>query len=373
MDQNPENKGINLDDILLPKKEERTPASAERINAGVLLDAEQSAELPKAEPPAPVPVPPKPQGPVDETTIAPLETYQQDMESVISRQNISAVSIAAAEAERASRASTEPAAQKPARDWKLLATLGAVAGGVVLVIVAVGFLAYVLTRPAPSVTVGQGGSAPFMNVDDTQALVVAPEQLNRDTLIQNLESLKENTALSLGLISRMYVILASTTVEKGNLPPPISAQTLLSTLAPNVGDSLLRTLDPNYYLLGVHVFDGNQEFLVLKVDSYEQAFSGMLDWERTMATELSPLFTRMPRPLTQEELSLVSTSTPAAAIPTSFRDKVVANHDARVMLSDQGDILLLWAFIDRNTLVITTNEGTLSEIISRRSTFTQGN
>jgi hypothetical protein len=370
MDQNPGNNDINLDNILLPKKEERTPASASRVNAGVLLETEQGATLPKPVPAAPPPAPPKPEGPKDESTIAPLETYQKDMESVISQKNISAVSIAAAEANRASSMTASPAVQKKPRNWKWLATLGAIVAGVTLVVAALGFLAYVLTRPAPAVTIGTGGSAPFMDVDDTQALVLTPDQLNHATLMQNLESLKENTSISLGLVSRMYVIVSSTTVEKGKLPDPISAQTLLATLAPNIGDSLLRTIDPNYYLLGVHVFDGNQEFLVLKVDSYEQAFSGMLDWERTMATELSPLFSRTPRPRTPEELNAISTSTPTTTIPTSFRDKIVANHDARAVINDQGDVLLLWAFIDRNTLVITTNESTLSEIISRKATFT---
>jgi hypothetical protein len=36
-----------------------------------------------------------------------------------------------------------------------------------------------------------------------------------------------------------------------------------------------------------------------------------------------------------------------------------------VIQSQSGDILLLWTFVNRNILVITTNESTLREIISR--------
>jgi hypothetical protein len=372
MDQPPENNGINLDDILLPKKEVRTPASAQRVNAGVLLEGEQSAVLPKPAPAAPIAPTPKPAGPSDDA-IAPLETYQRDMESVIEQKNVSAVTIATAESQRASRARATPLAQKPPRDWKWLATLSAIIVSVLLIVVAAGVLAYVFLRPTPSITVGQSASAPFIAIDDTQALVAKPEQFNRATLMQNLESMKEKTAISLGLMSRIYVVLSSTTVESSELPPQVTAQELISAIAPNAPDDLLRTVDPNYYLLGVHVFDGNQEFLVLKVDSYERAFSGMLSWERTMSQELSPLFIRTPRPRTAAELANISTTTPQALIPTSFRDKIVANHDARVIQNDAGDILLLWAFIDRNTLVITNNESTLAEIISRRGAFTSEN
>ncbi len=286
--------------------------------------------------------------------------------------------MAAAESDRASRISSNiTAAPIPARakiDWKWAASLAAVGLGVALVLTATGLLAYVLLRPTPSVTVGQGGSAPFMAIDNTQVLVVKPEQFNHATLMQNFEALKEKTTLSLGLVSRLYVVLSSTTIDKNSVPPPVSIQDLITAIAPNIPDSLKRTFDPNYYLLGIHVFDGNEPFLVLKVDSYEQAFSGMLEWERTMSQELSPAFIRTPRPHTQSELVGVSTSTPdAVVLPTQFKDKIVANHDARALINDQGDILLLWAFIDRTTLVITTNENTLAEIISRRSTFTPGN
>lgn len=373
MDQTPEKNGINLDDILLPKKEAHTPASASRANAGVLLEQEQAAELPKPAPVAPPPAPQKPEGPTDETSIKPLETFQGDMETVISQKNISAVSIAAAEAERASRTSgitATPMAPRRAMDWKWVASLVAVGLGVALVLAATGLLAYVLLKPTPSVTVGKGGSAPFMAIDNTQILVVKPEQFNHATLMQNFESLKEKTALSLGLVSRLYVVLASTTVDAKNVPPPVSIQELITAIAPNIPDSLARTFDPSYYLLGIHVFDGNEPFLVLKVDSYEQAFSGMLEWERTMPQELSPAFIGTPRPRTQTELAGISTSTTQAVLPTQFKDMIIANHDARALINDQGDVLLLWALIDRTTLVITTNENTLAEIISRRSTFT---
>lgn len=368
MDQPPEKNEINLDDILLPKKEVRTPASAERQNAGVLLEQEQTAELPKAPAPEPIAPAPEPIGPVDRPLIQPLETYQSDMETVISQKNLSAVSIAAAEAERMSRGgNTTPQLSQKKTDWSLISKVVVIAAGVLLVLAAIGIVSYAFLRPTPSVTIAESAPAPFIATDSTEVLVVTQEQLNRQTLMSNLDAIRQKTALSVGLIGRMYVGLATTSLAKDDVPPPISSQTLLSVIAPGIPEELTRTISPSEYLLGTHVFDGNQEFLILRVESYEQAFSGMLEWERTMQQELTPLFTRTPRPRIATE-GASSTQT-VSLLTTPFRDKVVANHDARVILNESGDILLLWSFIDRNTLVITTNNNTLSEIISRRSVF----
>ena len=79
-----------------------------------------------------------------------------------------------------------------------------------------------------------------------------------------------------------------------------------------------------------------------------------------MAKDLAPFFP-----------SMDSTSSPQAStqiISSSFTDQVIGNHDARVLLDQSGQPVLLWAFLDRQTIVITTNQYTLGEIISRLKT-----
>jgi hypothetical protein len=122
-------------------------------------------------------------------------------------------------------------------------------------------------------------------------------------------------------------------------------QAFLNALVPNIPQKLLRTIQQES-ALGVHSQSGNQAFLVLRVDSYEQAFSGMLEWENTLGSDLVPLFNTQ-------------------SLQTGFIDKIIENHDARVLEDQSGTIVLLWTFLDRNTLVITTNNATLHEIISR--------
>jgi hypothetical protein len=113
----------------------------------------------------------------------------------------------------------------------------------------------------------------------------------------------------------------------------------------------------------------------LRVDSYQQAYSGLLAWEPSMQQDLLPLFSRHPSPhlppADTQASSTAATSTPTTTpefLQTGFVDQVVENHDARVILNSTGDILLLWTFLDRNTVVITTNDATLREIIRRSNT-----
>ena len=183
--------------------------------------------------------------------------------------------------------------------------------------------------------------------------------------MNDLTSAQAAVNLSLGLIDRLLPAVASTT-PSGQTLVTMDAQTFLSTLAPDIPPNLLRTVTPTF-LLGVHVYVGNQAFLILNVDSYEDAYAGMLAWESSMLADLSPLFAYTPSPhIPEENISTSSAVTPADEfLQTGFVDRIVENHDARVLQNSTGDIYLLWTFLDRNTLVITTNDATLREIISR--------
>jgi hypothetical protein len=179
-----------------------------------------------------------------------------------------------------------------------------------------------------------------------------------------LEAARQNNTLSLGLIGRLTVY-ETIPDEEGDTYATLDAPSLLPVLTPNIPADLLRTLTGEY-LLGVHTYDGTQAFLLLGVDSYEHAFAGMLQWERAMRGDLLPLFNREPRPRIPEEgVSTSSVGSVPQLIQTGFSDTIIENRDTRVILNTSGDILLLWAPLGPDLVVITTNEYTLREIISR--------
>lgn len=295
-----------------------------------------------------------------------VETYTTDINRVVQSGGVSTVSIAAAESERRSKATKNeaiaPANLAPQGNgsrWRIVLIIG----GVLLIFSAIGIAAVVLLRAAPQTTTTTAVQAPFMNVDQvTNVLTTAAD--TRDALMTNLEAAREQVSLAVGLVAQLYVGIASTTSAMSD---ELSPQQLLSTLAPDIPQDLLRTIKPQY-LLGVHSYDENQSFLVLQVDSYQQAYAGMLAWEPTVQQELSPLFTRKPSLHVPSDSASSTASSSPAFLQTGFIDKVVENHDARAIVNPAGDLLLLWTFLDRNTLVITTNEYTLREIIRRLNT-----
>ena len=297
----------------------------------------------------------------------PLETYQSDIEKIIQQKNVSTITIAAAEAEKRASSGTqdEQNAAKAEQNAKILAATKRAAlifFGVALVSVSLGLLAYLILRPT-TVSVTSATQAPFISVDNTIVMPATQDILTRGGLMAALENAKNSTSLALGLVDWIAPVIPATSTN--SLPQTMSAQTFLGTLALHIPATLLRNIEPTF-LLGIHSYDGNQPFLILTVDSYEQAYSDMLAWELSMKDDLSPLFAYVPRiHIPEENLGTGSPTTTSQFLQTPFVDKVLENHDTRVILNSTGDVYFLWTFLDRNTIVITTNQYTLREIISR--------
>lgn len=124
-------------------------------------------------------------------------------------------------------------------------------------------------------------------------------------------------------------------------------ESLLKNIVPNAPGSLLRSFDDDY-MFGVLSYDTNELFIILKTSDYALSYSGMLSWEKSMASDLSDLFN-------------ISTS----YVGLNFTDLELRNKDLRVLKGSDGKTELLYSFIDRNTLVITKNENIFNAILAK--------
>ncbi|MEK7134163.1 MAG: hypothetical protein AAB819_00330 [Patescibacteria group bacterium] len=160
------------------------------------------------------------------------------------------------------------------------------------------------------------------------------------------------TSARLDFIAQIYftrIILGRAAPNEIPVPVAVTAPDFFRMVSPDMPVSLIRALSPDFFF-GVHVFNGNQPFMILRTDYFESAFAGMLKWENAMAREVLPLFGIQ---ITRE------------ASTRSFEDLVIRNRDIRALRNEQGDIVLLYLFRDKNTIIIATADETAREVVDR--------
>jgi len=137
----------------------------------------------------------------------------------------------------------------------------------------------------------------------------------------------------------------------------LSVQDFTTSLAPTMPASLKRSLQPDFSI-GFHDANGWQSYLILKTNSYETAFGGMLSWESTLKQDLAVFLT-------------ASATTSSAGIEGNnraegnFKDLVIKNKDVRILYNIFNEPLLMYSFFDKETIVITSSVITLEELLAR--------
>ncbi len=131
---------------------------------------------------------------------------------------------------------------------------------------------------------------------------------------------------------------------------PATSDALLELLAPRMSPSLVRSFDAPY-MLGVYSFDRNAPFIILGTTDYATSYAGMLGWETDAVSDVGSLFN-------------ISPETFASSTPV-FQDEAFRNEDLRVLKDGNGNTILLYSFLDKNTLLITSNENIFTAILGK--------
>lgn len=287
-----------------------------------------------------------------------IRTYQSDVEEMMQKQHVSKTTIALAESERA-RQQEEPAeSASPTKifsignalplqtdwNWRLIALVSTGA----MLIAGIGIGAYFFWRTPPSPLV-----AP------------ATQEKPKTTATIALQG-KETRAGAIALLQRSMEAISVPQNELRAIPvtasgAALSTPTLFTMLQATTPSALVRALG-SAPVLGLHGFQGGQPFLLFSVSSYDNAFPSMFSFEETLLDDIGPLFG-----VSSRELLANVGSTTAEALQNRivFKDVVIRNKDARAAFSPQGTIVFLYSFIDKQTLVLTTNEETLKALIGK--------
>lgn len=167
--------------------------------------------------------------------------------------------------------------------------------------------------------------------------------LTRDTFFTAISEAENNADYKRG-------ITAANIVDTNK--NPISTKDFMDKIGLHLPSALDRSLGSNF-IAGVYG-DGlkSQFFIVFKVNDYGIAFRDMLAWENEMPEDFAPI------------LNLASST------QYGFKDLIVKNKDTRALTSDDGVTMLLYTFLDQNTILITKSDTALSALVN---SFTVGN
>jgi hypothetical protein len=269
-----------------------------------------------------------------------IRTFQGDIAEALGKQQTSVFSLQQRERAKGEAASKlAPESQKESSGNKKIILL--ILGTIILVGLGGGGTWYAYTQykvksALPIVTV-----VPNRFISVQNSLTIDTSTLTRDSLIAAIRTENAKT-------------FAPGAVEELQLN--MTTEDFLNLLQASTPGNLVRALDPLFMLgeLGGSVDTPagglTHTFLIIKLDSFENAFPGMLDWEPTLATDMLPLFA------TDAEVQNVSAT-------STFSDITIQNKDARILKDINGHTVLLYSFYANNYLIITDNEDSLGALI----------
>ena len=177
-----------------------------------------------------------------------------------------------------------------------------------------------------------------------EAQVDVPLQASRDAFMSDLATyIAQNT----------QTVQIYPSQQAAGVNRPASTQEIISTLSWRMPGSFARSIKELTF--GA---TANQPFLILEATSFDVAFAGMLEWERTLSADLSPVF----------GLPVVESFDPSARTDTQvreafFKDAVSSNKNIRLLFDEKGQDRIVYTFIDKDTILITTTRDALSVLV----------
>jgi hypothetical protein len=314
--------------------------------------------MPPEPPVAPLPVrePVRPPTPAPKAAAAgpsPIHTFSSDFSDRIDSQRASTFSVLATESD------ARPAAVSSAKPKRPLVIIIA---GIVLFLAGIGIVtgAFIYSKKTSAVPTVAG--VPSLLTFDESVEVKGTGV----TLMQAIADVAGQPSVA-GNVVVTYVTTPG--VAGSGIPQPGGA--IIDQLPLDAPDIVIRNIDQSSTVGTIHAGSESRPFFVLRVNSYERTFAGMLAWEPTMANSLAPFFPAYTdlNPITVATTS--SSSSPALPPVTIaspfFGDAVVANHDVRILRDSKGRSLMLYGYHGKDTLIIARDEAAFTAIIARLS------
>lgn len=294
---------------------------------------------------------------VDETgpqkhTPSPIHTYNIDFAEHVKKTNASPLSVLAAERDSARpQLSRERGREKHTVRFIVIGTLLLALGG------GGSYAAY--SYLAPSATTILRTQVSSLIFADEQQEVFGSGEILRTAVVASVAD-----PLPSGAVRILYT---STSTAEAIGRQPVSGKELIQAMELGAPDILMRNTNPESTFGVIHAGGVTHPFFIFKVASFESTFRGMLDWEATIAKDLSLFYPAHTDPEPSDQRPVEETppvETPEASVPT-FTDQSIANNDVRILLDSKGRTVLLYGYRDKTTLIIARDAAAFTEIVGR--------
>lgn len=284
----------------------------------------------------------KPQNNID-PNIKTIHTYTSDMADAIRENETSVIKIALAEKDKREREEVYKEAEGTGTSKFFLFL-----GGIILIGGAIIGSYFFLRKSQSTVsTLPQIKSAETVISYDDKVYIDMTDKKSQSDLRDSIKTDVEKSGKP-GTIKSIFL-----TQKVGDIDEALSLNDFMSLMKTEVPSPLVRTLDERYMLGTYSAVDGAHLFLIFKIKDYNQAYAAMLEWEKTLLSDMFVLF----------NIDIGDDKNTLFEKP--WRDVIINNKDARILYRRDGSNILYYIFPDKNTFIITDSQDVIKEISTR--------
>ncbi len=192
----------------------------------------------------------------------------------------------------------------------------------------------------------------YMNVFKGEpALTYAVPSFFTTSAVVGIPLTSDRTAFTTAFTPQMQSALGEgtqiyPTLQEGEVLRPATSKEFFATLKMGLSRAFINSLD-DAFMMGVVTAKKPEPFLIIRSYNFDELFAGLLAWEGTMQKDLAPIF-----------------GTPHGEA-TTFADAVASNKSTRILKDRAGNEILVYSFINQNTVIITTNGEALATLVSK--------
>jgi heme/copper-type cytochrome/quinol oxidase subunit 3 len=283
--------------------------------------------------------------PKKEDRLKTIRTFSSDMAEAIRQDETSIIKIAMAEKEKREKESTL-AKSGNTKSSKAIFFIG----GLILIGIAIFGVYY------------------FTNKKNQEENLVVKEKPRVETFVMYDNAIFLDISKTIGIMNLVSAIHSKENEEKSGInavfltkkntegvSETVGKSEFLSILKSTAPFSLTKSMSEKFLFgkyKGDYTLGNSTAFLIFEINDYNLAYASMLDWEKSIFADLFILF----------DITISESDT--ALFEKDWKDIIVNNKDARVLYGIDGEGLLFYSFVNKNTLVVTENEEILKRIIN---------